>query len=190
MNKTVSDPDVSSRDYGTPWKGKMISAKSNQDVASTPVPTPRRSVAMANTRYRRSRSAGPIVIDHQPKNPVDTNTIMQPSNLKKKRSVTKLDKKDLEDPKCSNYALTTQEQDSDGDVETKIFKGDIIPTCTGGHQVVFNDVETLTQKSPNKSPTRPMTRRNSKRSYEDLATVGSRVAAFENKLGANKRHRR
>ena len=77
---------------------------------------------MANTRYRRSRSAGPIVIDHQPKNPVDTNTIMQPSNLKKKRSVTKLDKKDLEDPKCSNYALTTQEQDSDGDVETKIFK--------------------------------------------------------------------
>ena len=77
---------------------------------------------MANPRYRRSRSAGPIVIDHQPKNPVDTNTIMQPTNLKKKRSVTKLDKKDLEDPKCSNYALTTQEQDSEGDVETKIFK--------------------------------------------------------------------
>ena len=77
---------------------------------------------MANSRYRRSRSAGPIVIDHQPKNPVDTNTIMQPTNLKKKKSVTKLDKKDLEDPKCSNYALTTQEQDSEGDVETKIFK--------------------------------------------------------------------
>ena len=42
LNKTVSDPDVSSRGYGTPWKSKMISAKSNQDVASTPVPTPRR----------------------------------------------------------------------------------------------------------------------------------------------------
>ena len=45
---------------------------------------------------------------------------------------------------------------------------------------MFNDVETLTQKSPEKS--RPMTRRSSKRSLEEqqqLASVGSRVAAFE-----------
>lgn len=47
---------------------------------------------------------------------------MQPSNLKKRRSVTKLSEKDLADPRCSNYALTTHEQDSDGGVETKIFK--------------------------------------------------------------------
>jgi kinesin family protein 23 len=106
---------------------------------------------------------------------------MQPSNLKKRRSKTKVSEKDL--LKCSNYAVTTQEQDSDGDIETKIFKGDIIPTATGGAQIVFNDVETLTQKSPEKSPkSRPMTRRSSKRSLEEqqqLASVGSRVAAFE-----------
>jgi len=158
----------------------LSSARSNNDVSSTPMPTPRRSVAVANPRYRRSRSAGQQVWhDQQPTKPVPTNTIMQPSNLKKRRSKTKVSEKDL--LKCSNYAVTTQEQDSDGDIETKIYKGDIIPTATGGAQIVFNDVETLTQKSPE---SRPMTRRSSKRSLEDqqqLASVGSRVAAFEKK---------
>ena len=38
---TVSDPDVSSREYETPRK-PLTSAKSNQNVFATPVPTPRR----------------------------------------------------------------------------------------------------------------------------------------------------
>ena len=71
----------------------------------------------------------------------------------------------------------------------------MIPTVTGGAQVVFNDVETLKQKSPLKSPV--MTRR-SKRSYDDLqapvaASVRSRAAFFETpetKLGAKKRRGR
>jgi len=185
MNKTVSDPDMSTIERENQFKRKPLSsARSNNDVSSTPMPTPRRSVAVANPRYRRSRSAGQQVWhDQQPTKPVPTNTIMQPSNLKKRRSKTKVSEKDL--LKCSNYAVTTQEQDSDGDIETKIYKGDIIPTATGGAQIVFNDVETLTQKSPEKSPkSRPMTRRSSKRSLEDqqqLASVGSRVAAFEKK---------
>jgi len=182
MNKTVSDPDMSTIERENQFKRKPLSsARSNNDVSSTPTPTPRRSVAVANPRYRRSRSAGQVWHDQQPTKPVPTNTIMQPSNLKKRRSKTKVSEKDL--LKCSNYAVTTQEQDSDGDIETKIFKGDIIPTATGGAQIVFNDVETLTQKSPEKSPkSRPMTRRSSKRSLEEqqqLASVGSRVAAFE-----------
>ena len=61
-------------------------------------------------------------MDHQAANAVPTNTIMQPSNLKKKRSVTKLSERDLLDPKTSNYALTTQEQDSDCDIVTTIYK--------------------------------------------------------------------
>ena len=76
---------------------------------------------MSNPRYRRSRSAG-IMVDHQSANIVPTNTVMQPTNMKKKRSVTRLSEKDLLDPKCSNYALTTQEQDSDGDIVTKVYK--------------------------------------------------------------------
>jgi len=156
---------------------QLSSAKSSNDVSSTP--TPRRSAAIANPRYRRSRSAGQVWIDHQPSKPVPTNTIMQPSNLKKRRSKTKVSEKDL--PRCSNYALTHQEQDSDGDLETKIYKGEIIPTATGGAQIVFNDVEMLKQKSPEKSPERVMTRRSSKRSLEEAkaASVGNRIAAFE-----------
>lgn len=142
MNKTVSDPDVSSLERENQFKRKPLhSARSNNDVSSTPVPTPRRvsslkyilkrqslypifisfqSVAVSNPRYRRSRSAGQVWVDHQPITSVPSNTIMQPSNLKKKRSTTKLSEKDI--AKSSNYALTTQEQDSDGDLETKIFK--------------------------------------------------------------------
>jgi len=122
LNKTVSDPDVSTLERD--WKRKpLTSAKSNQDVSMTPVPTPRRSTAVANPRYRRSRSAGQVWIDHQSEKPVPMNTVMTPI-LKKKRSLTKVSEKDLVDPKVSNYMVTHQEQDSDGDVETKIFKVD------------------------------------------------------------------
>lgn len=37
----------------------------------------------------------------------------------------------------------TQNQDSDGDLETWFYKGDVVPTCGGGAKVIFNDVETL-----------------------------------------------
>ena len=39
------------------------------------------------------------------------------------------------------YVLTHQEQDSAGEMETRLVKGDILPTSTGGSQVVFQDVE-------------------------------------------------
>ena len=52
-------------------------------------------------------------------------------------------------------------------------QGDIVPTSTGGSQVVFDDVEILKQESPtnnrgieNISPNRRANRR-SKRSFED-----------------------
>lgn len=192
---TVSDPDVSSREYETPRK-PLTSARSNQNVFATPVPTPRRSIAIANPRYRRSRSAGNVWIDHQAKTPVPNNAIMQPSNMKKKRSVTKVSEKDFADPKNTNYALTHQEQDSEGDLETKIYKGEIIPTKSGGAQIVFNDVEIHTQKSPERSPSRPMTRRSkrsSRTSVEELQAaatpVRERAAAFENKVGGHKRQK-
>ncbi len=78
---------------------------------------------MSNPRYRRSRSTGAeLWVDHQTTPGVQLNTIMQPSNIKPRRSVTRLSRKDLQDPKATNYALTTQEQDSEGDLETKIYK--------------------------------------------------------------------
>ena len=53
-------------------------------------------------------------------------------------------------------------------------QGDIVPTSTGGSQIVFDDVEILKQESPtnirgieNMSPNRRSNRR-SKRSFEEL----------------------
>lgn len=51
----------------------------------------------------------------------------------------------------------SQGADTDGEVETRLYKGNVIPTCSGGAQVVFNDCEYLTQRSPVTSPRRKRT---------------------------------
>jgi kinesin family member 23 len=53
----------------------------------------------------------------------------------------------------SRYCLITQEADTEGELETKLYKGDVIPTTSGGAQVIFDDVEMLKQLSP-ATPTR------------------------------------
>ncbi|XP_017135388.1 kinesin-like protein KIF23 [Drosophila miranda] len=116
--------------------------------------TPRHGVAAANNRHRRSRSTGDKWLEHRAANPVPLGTIMQPF-LKNRKSVTKLtDMKTLTEHGANKYCLVSQEADTDGDVETKLYKGNVIPTCGGGAQVVFNDVECLKQKSPVHSPSR------------------------------------
>lgn len=64
------------------------------------------------------------------------------------------DAKDIVNAKSTKYCLVSQGADTDGEVETRLYKGDIIPTCAGGAQVVFNQVECLTQRSPVTSPRR------------------------------------
>lgn len=136
----------------------------------------RRLATPAATRSRRSRSAGEVLIfykislylnyfafceksfivfliqvwlEHNAVKPVPLGTILQPS-MKKRKSVTKLSKaSDVTNPKQSKYCLIAQEQ-LDGEFETKLYKGDIVPTCGGGAQVIFNDVEKLCQESPTK----------------------------------------
>lgn len=82
-------------------------------------------VAVSNPRHRRSRSAGctgEVWLDHKPATAVELNTVFQPS-MKKRKSVTKLtDVKDIVNSKTSKYCLTTQEQDADGELETKLYK--------------------------------------------------------------------
>ena len=65
--------------------------------------------------------------------------------------------------KTSKYLLTTNIQDQQGEVNTKLYKGDMIPTVGGGRQVVFNDVEVLTQESPEKL--------DRKRSFEEFRGI-------------------
>lgn len=76
-----------------------------------------------NPRYRRSQSTGAERwVDHHAVNEVPLNTILKPVLRNPKRSVTKLTEKDLFNDKTAKYCLTTQEQDTDGEVETKVFK--------------------------------------------------------------------
>lgn len=54
--------------------------------------------------------------------------------------------------RSSRYCLITQEADTDGELETKLYKGNVIPTISGGAQMIFDDVECLKQISPGESP--------------------------------------
>ncbi|VVC96494.1 kinesin-like protein KIF23 [Leptidea sinapis] len=116
-------------------------------------PTSRRGVAIANPRHRRSLSAdgrGRGWVEHAPNNMVPMGTVMKPT-LGNSKHVNKLTNvKDITHTKRSKYCLLSQQQDTDGEVETMAYKGDIVPTCGGGAQVIFKDVELLKQFSPTK----------------------------------------
>ena len=121
---------------------------------------------MANPRsHRRSRSTdAELWLDHRPTvgGPVPSSNVLQPV-LRKRRSVNKLEAADVVNDKTSKYLLTTNTQDQQGEVTTKLYKGDVIPTVGGGRQVVFNDVEVLTQESPDKQ--------DRKRSFEEFRGI-------------------
>lgn len=78
---------------------------------------------MSNRRHRRSRSVSDDMwLEHRPTQVVPLGTVLQPM-LKKRKSVTKLtDVKDIVNNKTSKYCLMTQNQDSDGDLETCLYK--------------------------------------------------------------------
>ncbi|KDR20500.1 hypothetical protein L798_04887, partial [Zootermopsis nevadensis] len=134
--------------YQTPVASDKTNSRGLQSQSS-------KRVSVSNPRHRRSRSTGDETwLDHRPRNAVELGTVMQPL-MKRRKSVTKLtDAKDVANAKTSKYCLMTQEQDSSGELETRLYKADVIPTCGGGAQVVFNDVEMLKQQSPNATPLR------------------------------------
>ncbi|XP_017885702.1 kinesin-like protein KIF23 isoform X2 [Ceratina calcarata] len=105
-----------------------------------------RACLVGNKRYRRSQSADRWV-DHRPGAIVPVGTVLQPL-MRRRRSITKLTSPKEITEGASRYCLVAQEFDTDGELETKLFKGDIIPTSGGGAQVVFNDMECLKQSSP------------------------------------------
>merc|ERR1712013_516493 len=105
--KTTSDPNLSSM--------AVPGARASRRLSTSP----RRSVAVSNSRHRRSRSTDvERWLDHRPVigGPVPSNTVLQPV-LKSRRSVSKLETADLNTP--SKYMLTTATQDKEGEVETR-----------------------------------------------------------------------
>ncbi|XP_075132261.1 kinesin-like protein KIF23 [Leptodactylus fuscus] len=113
-----------------------------RSISPSPVP----NVPPVNTRHRRSRSAGAERwVDHKPAGSVETETVMQP-HVPKAIKVSVASEKAL--AKCDKYMLTHQQLASDGELETKLIKGDVFRTRGGGQSVQFTDIETLRQESP------------------------------------------
>ncbi|XP_072326526.1 kinesin-like protein KIF23 isoform X2 [Scyliorhinus torazame] len=97
-------------------------------------------------RHRRSRSAGgERWVDHKPVGSVETDTVLQP-HIPNAITVAVPNEKAL--AKCDKYILTHQELASDGEIETKLIKGEVYRTRGGGQAVQFTDIEKLKQEPP------------------------------------------
>ncbi|XP_020659350.3 kinesin-like protein KIF23 isoform X4 [Pogona vitticeps] len=115
------------------------------------------NVPLVRLRHRRSRSAEERWVDHKPPSNIQTDTIMQP-HVPHAITVAAANEKAL--AKCDKYMLTHQEVASDGEIETKLIKGDVYKTKGGGQAVQFTEIERLKQESPTRrkrrsSPSRP-----------------------------------
>ncbi|XP_076647580.1 kinesin-like protein KIF23 [Halictus rubicundus] len=129
-----------------PVTPKATTTNSEATARGTDGRSRRDKVTVSNPRHRRSQSADRWV-DHRPGALVPVGTVLQPL-MRRRRSVTRLTApKEITDG-ASRYCLVAQEHDTDGELETKLYKGDILPTSGGGAQVVFNDMECLKQLSP------------------------------------------
>ncbi|XP_041854179.1 kinesin-like protein KIF23 isoform X2 [Melanotaenia boesemani] len=94
--------------------------------------------------HRRSRSAGGEKwVDHKPSSNLDLGTVLQPV-IPNAIQVSAPNEKALS--KCDRYVLTHQEVASDGEIQTKLIKGEVIKTRGGGQAVHFTDIETLKQE--------------------------------------------
>ncbi|XP_070618390.1 RCC1 domain-containing protein 1 isoform X7 [Erythrolamprus reginae] len=112
-----------------------------RSVSPPPVP----NAPPVRLRHRRSRSAGEKWVDHKPPSNIQTETVMQPQ-VPRAITVASANEKAL--AKCDKYMLTHQELASDGEIETKLIKGDVFKTRGGGQAVQFTEIETLKQESP------------------------------------------
>ncbi|CAH2274547.1 kinesin KIF23 isoform X8 [Pelobates cultripes] len=151
-------------------------------------PSPVTNVHLVHARHRRSRSAGAERwVDHKPPTNVETETVMQP-HVPNAIKVAVASEKAL--AKCDKYMLTHQQLASDGEIETKLIKGDVFRTRGGGQAVQFTDVETLRQESPpgsgrkrKSSPTRQPQQEETESEWTDVETRCS--VAVEMRAGSN-----
>ncbi|XP_031704252.1 kinesin-like protein KIF23 isoform X2 [Anarrhichthys ocellatus] len=108
-----------------------------------------RTALPVHPTHRRSHSAGGEKwVDHKPRSNLDLDTVMQPI-LPNAIKVSTPNEKALS--KCNKYLLRHQELASDREIETKLIKGDVFKTRSGGQAVQFTDIETLTLECPTSS---------------------------------------
>ncbi|XP_068170466.1 kinesin-like protein KIF23 isoform X2 [Antennarius striatus] len=173
--------------HGTPqcrnWTPNSVGRRRGQRWApDTKTPATRldldagkRMALPAHPIHRRSRSAGGEKwVDHKPPNNLELDTVMQPI-IPNAIKVSTPNEKALS--KCHKYLLRHQELASDGEIETKLIKGDVFKTRTGGQAVHFTDVETL--KECTMAPSRKRRSGSGERTHmediENRAPVASNV---------------
>ncbi|XP_059927117.1 kinesin-like protein KIF23 isoform X2 [Gadus macrocephalus] len=111
-----------------------------------------RTAPPVHQRHRRSHSTGGEKwVDHTPSTNLELDTVMQPI-IPNAIKVSAPSEKAL--AKCHKYVLTHQELASDGEIHTKLIKGDVFKTRGGGQAVQFTDIETLKQECPTASSSR------------------------------------
>ncbi|KAE8296240.1 Kinesin-like protein KIF23 Kinesin-like protein 5 Mitotic kinesin-like protein 1 [Larimichthys crocea] len=121
-----------------PSREERLPAKRSASPSPMPTSTPVRPM------HRRSRSAGGEKwVDHKPSSSMDLGTVLQPV-IPNAIQVSAPSEKALS--KCDRYVLTHQEVASDGEIQTKLIKGEVIKTRGGGQAVQFTDIETLKQE--------------------------------------------
>ncbi|KAL5966840.1 Kinesin-like protein KIF23, partial [Taenia solium] len=173
--KTVVAPVSTSRvaALSRQWETRLAAERQQQEVgmgsrSKTPIPRFRTEVTISdvldrppaiNPRHRRSKSVGgdhSVWLEHKENRPAPLGTIFSPTGVNVRKSVTRIE---LDDTlQATNYVLHHQTATPEGNVETKLFKGAIIPTAGGGSAIVFNDVEELRQVSPLSTNLRQPTR--------------------------------
>uniref|UniRef100_A0A670K7H2 Kinesin-like protein n=1 Tax=Podarcis muralis TaxID=64176 RepID=A0A670K7H2_PODMU len=132
---------MSDRRRGMCWTG-ALEVPSGREALEVEEDLCCRNAPPVRIRHRRSRSAGERWVDHKPPSNVQTETVMQP-HVPHSITVAAANEKAL--AKCDKYMLTHQELASDGEIETKLIKGDVYKTRGGGQAVQFTEIETLKQ---------------------------------------------
>uniref|UniRef100_A0A671NQM9 Kinesin-like protein n=1 Tax=Sinocyclocheilus anshuiensis TaxID=1608454 RepID=A0A671NQM9_9TELE len=141
LKAIVTEGKTENRQPQRPSREKdKVAAK--RSVSPSPVPTG----PLVRPLHRRSHSAGgERWVDHKPTTNVDLDTVLQP-NIPNAIKVNAPNEKALS--KCDKYVLTHQEFASDGEIQTKLIKGEVFKTRGGGQAVQFTDIETLKQENP------------------------------------------
>ncbi|XP_045564335.1 kinesin-like protein KIF23 isoform X3 [Salmo salar] len=146
-----SNSSATSEQQRPPDKPQRASRETDQPRAPekrsrSPLPTTGTPIRL---HHRRSHSAGgERWVDHKPLSNLDLDTVMQPI-IPNAIKVSAASEKALS--KCHKYVLTHQELASDGEIQTKLIKGDVFRTRGGGQAVQFTDIETLRQECPTAS---------------------------------------
>ena len=156
-NLSVLKEQENPRSLGCHYVNRNDEHKFRHRPAPPVAPKHRRSCSGNNSNW----------LAHFPNTTIQPETILQP-RIKPNRVVNVPTSKDV--ASASKYLLTHQCEDTDGELETQLVKGEVIHTRTGGQQVQFIDVETLRQSDPQKQTSSESSKRSGTQAVEDHYT--------------------